>query len=128
MNYIHNVIRSAIINLDDLTLAKGISFEVILEKLRANGIDHRVSNNPMASEGFFRQSSIDVTANKWADFLKLFGRPHACNRNCNFYYGLYVVGKNFDLSQLNGKISFDEGKLVERTDIRYSVQLQKSPS
>jgi hypothetical protein len=48
---------------------------------------------------------------------KLLGFPNFFKNNDYFYQARYKIEKNFDISNINGKITFDRGLLIESTRI-----------
>ena len=119
MVFIRKVARLEIVSLAGLRFTAGFSYEGILEKLENNGIGHGLLFPPRITEGFFRNSAVDIAIADRIAFQETIGYPNSRNKANDFYYGLYEIGKDFDLSQLTGIFSLDNGRLVERTNIRY---------
>jgi hypothetical protein len=66
-----------------------------------------------ASSNFFRNSTFRVLGDYEREVRNLLGVPNRSMRGFDYFYGEYVIGEDFDLSLLNGKITFNQGNLVE---------------
>jgi hypothetical protein len=108
-------------NIDNLTLANGLSFETIVKKLAEGGVPYEVESHPELGDScqpYFRHSRIRVGDLDVVRAEDAIGVSHG-NRNSKFYYAEYEVSPEFDLSKLDGKITFKNGRLVERTVLSF---------
>ena len=115
-------------NTAGLTLEEGLSFEYIIERLNTAGIKFKVEVYPdqNVDRNFFRSSLIIVRNKKANKLAKLIlGEPEderhesrPRGMNALHYYATYTKGPSFDESSLDGRITYNKGRLVELTTLK----------
>lgn len=115
-------------NLENLTLVEGWSSEAIIEKLEEENIKFNVYYNEKFP--FFGKTNICIgrewTADlnrrekvNWEKIYGLFGMPDYFRNESYYYYARYRMEEGFDISKLDGKITFRNGLLVKSTQINF---------
>ena len=115
------------IDLSNLTLVKGRSYEGILKILKENGIDYKIDYWPCCRESYFRDSSIEVHPAHSGKIDKLLGRGEigVCSTT---YYARYDINEGFNRKQLDGPVIHKRGLLVERVQIQFKEPTQSTPT
>ncbi len=104
-------------NLKGLTKIKGMSYDEVVSALNEFKIPFDVDEPPKRKDGFFQSSKLLISEEMFDDVTKALGKPKS-TAGSNAYYAHYKIDKkNFDFSQLDGKISFSKGSILERTMI-----------
>jgi hypothetical protein len=115
------------IGLENLSLVEGLPREAIEAKLREAKIDYYPVSTEEKLKGtpFFRSCYIDIVTKiipgdgwehiGWERIREILGRPDYPSGSYYHYYAKYEMLPKFDMSKLNGKLTFDHGLLVEST-------------
>ncbi len=112
------------VDLEYLTLVHGQSLEIIESKLREAGVDFDISEDIPVT--FFREHMVRVDNLFKLDYerkttkgkaIKILGYPDRYSWGNLFYYAKYKIEEGFDFSKLHGKVTFEQGLLVERTKV-----------
>lgn len=109
-----------LMNMKNLNKISGYSFEDIVESLEREEIAYTVLRRPEKRRGFFRESKIEIMSMKahHKKLRELLGYPKRSRFygkvGIEYYYALYEIGEDFDPTQLDGKLTFEKGNLVER--------------
>ena len=108
-----------------LIFVNGLTREIIEAKLTEAGIKYRIRENKRRNP-FVRDTDIEPGEIVYPPLIReerdkldreitsLFGFPERYQNGDKFYYGFYKITPKFDRTQLEGKISFREGLLMER--------------
>jgi hypothetical protein len=122
-----------------LNLVRGLNHEKVLELLNEAGIKYKMNWEPSRTSGYFRSSyfvidsllgmsfdeRIGMSGDKRArirekcgdNLLKVLGFSQHLNLDTQTYFATYRIMEDFDFSILSGKVTFDEGRLVERVRV-----------
>ena len=113
--------------LDNLSLVEGLPREAIEAKLNEAKIDYYPVSDEEKIKGtpFFRSCYINIRTKfipgggleqiGWEMIQKILGQPDYYRRSSFHYYAKYALLQSFDVTKLNGKLTFDNGLLVEST-------------
>jgi hypothetical protein len=112
--------------MEGLTFVKGYSFETLTQKLAAAEIPFEVRLEPgqHPPNSYFRFSELVIREKFMAEVdeklgLADFKQNKLRGNDLRKYFGEYALAPNFDISQLNGNLRFNEGRLVEAIRILY---------
>ena len=120
-----------------LTLEEGISHEIVIAKMNEAGIKYSITWDKVNYKtNYFRSSNIivglqgDMPFQEWLHLYNAvrrkilesaqdkvtgaLGFPYNLRSGIYSYYATYAIGRDFDLKNLSGVVTFKEGKLVER--------------
>ena len=103
--------------MDNLSKISGLSREDIVSRLEQNDIRYELSVSEYAGT-YFREASVEAKCTSPTG-RKILGAPDLNRQGCHHFYAYYTIEPGFDLSQLNGKVTFAMGRLVEVTQVRY---------
>lgn len=109
---------SDFVSLDHLTLVEGIGYEGIIKILEENDVDYKTEFTPYIGGRFFRTSRIRTNATK-ERIKELLGNARKGKFHYIICHALYEIGEEFDLTTLDGIITFDKGKLKETVYVLY---------
>jgi len=122
-------------DLENLSLVEGLRREAIEAKLKEAGIKYYAiaKDKNRGQDPFFRSCYISIIqphyiniqnhlAEKaklvdWQKIIEILGQPDLYRRSSCHYYAKYELLPNFDVTKLNGKLTFNHGFLVESTSI-----------
>ncbi len=105
-------------NIKGLTKTKGTTYEEVISTLDRLEIPFDIDGEPETQHDFFRSSRIFMSQEGYDAIVKTLGTENTRNmpRGGLAYNAHYDIDKNnFDFSQLNGRITFSEGSILERT-------------
>ena len=120
-------------DLSKLTLVGGQPREAIEKKLKDAGIDYALSGNDKDAP-YFRACIIDLVSKRMTrgepvqyvqenkqnirdGIVAALGFPDHFQNDTYSYYAQYRMNPGFDMTELNKKITFSNGLLVELTKI-----------
>lgn len=102
---------------------RGRSFEQVLRTLEEEDVWVEVGTFPGSIHAFggpfFRKGSLRVKSDDEGKVLDVLGNPYGRLESPNMlmYTGEYELTPEFDISVLTGTFKFNEGRLVELTNI-----------
>lgn len=111
-----------------LKFVRGFTREIVEAKLTEAGIKYRIRENKRRNP-FVRDTDIEpgeivypILSREERDkldekIIKLLGFPEKYQSKSVFYYGFYEMTPEFNRTQLDGKVSFRDGLLMERIHI-----------
>ena len=114
-----------VMDMNGLELRAGKSFEQIREAIERMNLRFKPTFfGPIRDTRYFRSSQINISRENHDVFHHIgnvLGNPDRCSpgNGRDTYFGFYMIGREFDVSQLNGALTFKEGMLVEKTSIYY---------
>ncbi len=114
--------------MEGLTFVDGQSKEDIEEKLRNAGIEFN-SLDAKKNSPYFRRTMINIRTGygfnvikeklNSRDLIEILGYPEYFRSGSFYYYARYKMEDDFDVSLLDGKLTFKNGFLVESTLVNY---------
>ncbi|MBT4538882.1 hypothetical protein HOI26_03345 [Candidatus Woesearchaeota archaeon] len=104
--------------LKNLTKFAGISFEDVMGIFEERGVRCGKIIKPRPFKDLFRHSLIYVHRDDFPIIPSYFPNGFGRSSVRVIHYKATYDRENFDLDNYKGKITYDYGKLVERTDIR----------
>lgn len=106
---------------EDLELVEGMPHKAIIRKLQKANIAHRIDleQGRYHDSHYYIDSSIRVDERAQSRTLKLLGEGDIRHPLNEYYLAKYKPKPDFDLSLLNGIISFDNGRILERTTVQF---------
>lgn len=111
-----------------LTRVRGHSYEDLIRILEERDIPYRVKlktrrgNQEYFGKKYFRYSEIEINEKSLAELGDLEDKHSSAalfELKGYFFYAVYKVELEFDMSQLDGPITFRRGHLVEKTLVGY---------
>jgi len=114
-------------DLDNLTLREGLTYETVTEKLKEANIHFHTMSFPTINIPYFRDSYIRVLPEQSQTVTEIFGKGRWGRFDGHFYYGKYELGQDFDRETITDKIKMEDGMLVERVGIQF-WEFSKNPN
>jgi len=108
-------------DLTSLTLVEGLPRELIEKRLKEAQVEYKIMGK--WKDPYFKSSTIELirigppTRSNEEKISKILGSPHIIRTNSWFYHAGYKIELSFDISNLDGRITFQQGLLVESTRI-----------
>ena len=99
-------------------MAKGASYERVVDVLRDSALSFRVTQEPCASAPYFRESRISVLDDR-STILEML-QPKEFIADGYVVDAEYQLTPHFDFTKLNGEVTFRQGSLVERVILSLS--------
>ena len=109
-----------------LTKTRGHSFEDISRLLDESDIVFNVCKEAIPGgkkEPYFRDSRLEIAESDQREVFDTLTFPKVFRGNDFFYYALYEPTPEFSFGNYDGKLTFRDGKLVERTIISFQRRL-----